>query len=378
VDWFEVIAILGGTRQKVQMFAMRSMYSGEAFHCAFHQATQQAFLEAHELAFRCFGGVFEKLRYDNLTSAVKKVVRGRQRIETERRHGFRSHWGFEASYCTPGRGNEKGGVEGEGGWFRRNWLVPVPEAKDLEALNAFLLEGCRQMREHRIEGRTTTIGEAAALERPRLRPLMAESYELEDTTFPQVDGKGCVPVKTNHYSTPCPPGVRVMAKAWPRMVEIWKDGDLLARHERSYGRGCQVLDLEHYLDVLEKKPGAMAGSTPLAQWRQAGRWTANLDRIWARLQERHGVSEGTREMIALVRAGKSYGWDKLQRAVDEALRLGASDAGAVIYLIHTPDPEQRQRHEVSLKQELAQFERPLPSMSEYDALLNLRTVEVVQ
>ena len=108
------------------------MYSGAGFHCAFHHATQQAFLEAHEKAFQYFGGVFAKLRYDNLGSAVKKILRGRQRVETERWHGFRSHWGFEGSYCNPGRGNEKGGVKGELGWFRRNLLVPVPEASELE------------------------------------------------------------------------------------------------------------------------------------------------------------------------------------------------------------------------------------------------------
>jgi transposase len=115
-----VVAILSGVKRKVQIFAMRSMHSGEAYHCAFHHATQQVFLEAHELAFSYFGGVFAKLRYDNLGSAVKKILRGRQREETERWHGFWSHWGFESSYCNPARGNEKGGVEGELGWYRRN------------------------------------------------------------------------------------------------------------------------------------------------------------------------------------------------------------------------------------------------------------------
>jgi transposase len=379
VDWFEAVAILGAVKQKVQMFAMRSMYSGAGFHCAFHHATQQAFLEAHEKAFQYFGGVFAKLRYDNLGSAVKKILRGRQRVETERWHGFRSHWGFEGSYCNPGRGNEKGGVEGEGGWYRRNWLVPLPEAGNLEGLNAYLMEGCVEMRGRTIEGRTMTTGEAMDQERPQLQPLIAEGFELEETTFPQVDGKGCVKVKANSYSTPCPPGVRVMAKAWPSIVDVWKDGALVARHERAYGRGYQVLNLEHYLDVLEKKPGAMAGSTPLEQWRQAGRWTENLDRMWARLQERHGVSGGTREMITLVRAGQgSRGWDKLLEAVDEALRLGSTDAGAVLYLLHMPDPEQRRRYEMDLKEELAQFERPMPTMSEYDILLGGGDMEAIQ
>ena len=113
---------------KLQFFAMRSMGSGDAFHRAYTHATQQALLEAHEHAFDYFGGVFRTLRYDNMTSLVKKILRGRQRIETDRIIAFRSHWGYQSEYCNPASGNEKGGVEGELGWYRRNCLVPVPEA----------------------------------------------------------------------------------------------------------------------------------------------------------------------------------------------------------------------------------------------------------
>jgi len=127
----------------LQLFVMRSMGSGGAFHRAYTNGTQQAFLEGHEHAFDYFGGVFHTLRYDNLSSAVKKILRGRQREETERVIAFRSHWGFRSEYCTPARGNEKGGVENELGWYRRNFLVPVPEAGNLAGLNALLLERCR-------------------------------------------------------------------------------------------------------------------------------------------------------------------------------------------------------------------------------------------
>ena len=153
VDWFEAVAKLGGERCKLQFFAMRSMASGDAFHRAYTNATQQAFLEGHEHAFAYFGGVFGTLRYDNLASAVKKILRGRQRLETERIIAFRSHWGFRSEYCNPASGNEKGGVEGELGWYRRNWLVPVPEAEDLESLNRQLLAACVASRSRTISGR---------------------------------------------------------------------------------------------------------------------------------------------------------------------------------------------------------------------------------
>ena len=97
VDWYEAYADLAGERVKLQVFAMRSMASGAAFHCAYLHATQQAFLEAHERAFTYFGGVFRKLRYDNLASAVRKILRGHRREETARFVAFRSHWRFERS-----------------------------------------------------------------------------------------------------------------------------------------------------------------------------------------------------------------------------------------------------------------------------------------
>jgi len=184
-----------------------------------------------------------------------------------------------------------------------------------------------------------------------------------------VDGKGCVRVKTNWYSTPLRPGTGAMVRLWPAEVEIEHLGRGAARHERHYGRGYQVLDLEHYLDVLEKKPGAMAGSAPLKQWREAGRWPEWLDRLWRKLEQRHGKSGGTREMITLVRVGLSEGWPRMIAAVEEALKPGSNDAAAMLYLMRVPDAEQRRRYELALKEELEQFERPLPGIDEYDLLL---------
>ena len=370
VDWFEATAKLGGESCKLHFFAMRSMASGDAFHRAYTNATQQALLEAHEHAFQYFGGVFRTLRYDNMTSLVKKILRGRQRIETDRIIAFRSHWGFQSEYCNSASGHEKGGVEGELGWYRRNCLVPVPEAENLAALNEQLLAACVANRERTISGKSLAIGPASEHERAFLLPLAEEGFPLHEVLYPLVvDGKGRVRVKTNWYSAPLAAGRRVAAAVGPSWVEISYDNQRVARHPRCYGRGHQILNLEHYLDVLEKKPGAMAGSTPLQQWRQAGRWPVCLDRIWHQLDQRHGKSAGTREMITLVRAGSGDGWDRLIAAVEEALRLGVSDAAAVLHILHMPDPEQRRRHALVLAEELAQFERPMPVMDDYDLLL---------
>jgi transposase len=370
VDWFEAVVKLGGETCKLQFFAMRSMASGEAYHRAYRQATQQALLEAHEHAFAYFGGVFRTLRYDNMKTAVKKILRGRQRVETERMIAFRSHWGYQSAYCTPAKGNEKGGVEGELGWFRRNYLTPIPEAETLESLNEQIVEMCYAARKRTVEGKSAPVSELSRQERAHLLPLAEEGFAVEEVVDALVvDGQGRVKVKGNWYSAPVSPGCRVRAVVWPSQIVISHSGRRVAQHERCCGRGHQKLNLEHYLDVLEKKPGAMSGSTPLQQWRQAGRWPACLDRIWERLEQRHGKSNGTREMITLVRAGLSAGWERLIAAVEEALRIGVSDAAAVLHIVRMPDPHQRRQYALALAEELEQFERPMPVMDEYDLLL---------
>ena len=368
VDWYEAWADLGGERTKLRVFAMRAMASGAAFHRAYLHATQQAFLEAHERAFDYFGGVFRLLRYDNLASAVRKILRSHRREETVWFVAFRSHWRFAAEFCTPGEGHEKGGVEGEGGYFRRNHLVPVPSVADLDALNALLLTGCREDEARILDGRTEPVGAAMTAERPHLLPRAAEGFDLAEVVFPLVDKRGCVAVKTNLYSVPVKAGTRVEARVHPLHVEVWHAGHRIARHERCHSRRQQVLDLEHYLDVLDHKPGALAGSKPLEQWRQAGRWPACYDELWDRLQARHGKQNGTRAMVAVVMLGREFGHDQLRTAVAAAVSLGACDVAAVRYLLTEAGLHKARPDPVDVG-ELARYDRPMPTVADYDALL---------
>lgn len=368
VDWYEAWVDFDGERTKVQVFVMRSMASGAAFHRAYLHATQQAFLEAHERAFEYFGGVFHLLRYDNLTSAVRKILRGHRREETVRFLAFRSHWRFAAEFCNPGEGHEKGGVEGEGGYFRRNHLVPVPCVADLDALNVLLVSCCRKDEARVLDGRAETIGAAMTAERGHLSPLASEGFDLAEIAFPLIDKHGCVTVKTNFYSVPAKAGTRVEARIRPLHVEIWHGGKQIARHERCHGRRQHVLDLEHYLDVLSHKPGAFAGSKPLAQWREAGRWPDCYDELWDRLRARHGKQQGTRLMIEVLMLGREFGHDRLRGAITSAVSLGAYDAAAVRYLL-TEARLHKARPDLVDVGELARYDRPMPSVADYDALL---------
>jgi len=378
VDWYEAWAELGGERHKLFIFCMRSMASGGSFHQAYPHATQQAFLEAHEAAFRYFGGTFEIVRYDNLASAVKKILRGHQREETERFIGFRSHWGFQSDFCNPARGNEKGGVEGEQGYFRRNHLVPLPEAGDLEQLNELLRTASKEEEQRMIAGHAQAVGAAMAIEREHLGPLAEEGFDLAAVSFPVVNHSGTVNVLTNFYSAPLPPGTRVEAKTYAAYVEIWREGRCVARHERCFSRQQKVLNLEHYLDVLVKKPGALAGSIPLEQWRAQGRWPESFDRFWENLRQRRGRQDGTRAMIDVLLLGRQHGYEPVRRAVEQALTLGSSDVAMIRYLLETERTEQRVPAAALEVGWLSQYERPQPDLQDYDRLLTARAGEVIQ
>jgi hypothetical protein len=206
------------------------------------------------------------------------------------------------------------------------------------------------------------------LEHLHLVPLVGEHFELAEIAFPAVSKLGMVRVRANAYSVPLQAGTRVQAKILPAAIELWHEGRRIAQHERCYGRQQEILDLEHYLDVLEHKPGALAGSKPLDQWRQSGLWPASYDRFWEGLMERRGPQGGTKQMIGLLQLGRKHGQQRPRAAIDEALALGCGDAGAVEHLMGTRQLARREPEPLDVGALLA-FERPLPEVSGYNQLL---------
>jgi transposase len=180
VDFCEAWVRLAGQPVAVQLFSFRMSYSGKAVHRAYATASQEAFLEGHVEAFRVLGGVpWRHVRYDNLKPAVNEVCFGRGRVESQRGTVFRSHYGFDAFYCLPGKqgAHEKGGVENEGGRFRRNHLVPMPEADSLDELNDMLAAIDKTEDERLAVGATVPVRTAFAAEAPLLRALPPEEFD---------------------------------------------------------------------------------------------------------------------------------------------------------------------------------------------------------
>jgi transposase len=304
VDFCEAWVRLAGEPTEIQLFSFRLSCSGKAVHRAYATASQEAFLEGHVEAYRVLGGVpWRHVRYDNLKPAVNEVCFGRTRVESQRWTAFRSHHGFEAFYCLPGQqgAHEKGGVENEGGRFRRNHLVPVPEVDSLDELND-LLAAIDKAEDERIpDGATVPVRVAFAAEAPLLRPLPEEEFDCGITLTPTVNSRSRVTVRQCYYSVPARfIGRKVRVSLRANHLIVFDGRREVARHPRLTRRYDYRDVLDHYLEILLGKPGALAGSSALAIARAEGTFTATHQAFWDTAMAAHGRAEGTRALIEVL------------------------------------------------------------------------------
>ena len=376
VDWGQAEVDLAGALTRVHLFFMRSCFSGAAFAMASPVESQQAFLEGHVRAFDWFTGVFQEVRYDNLGSAVKQVLKGRRRVESDRFVAMRSHYLYGSIFTTVGLqgAHEKGGVEGEVGRFRRNHLVPVPAAGSIAELNVRLLAGCERDLHRRIDGRPASVAEQFALERPMLRPLPVTGFDTAEPALVRVDSKALVTVRQNRYSVPVAlAGLRVSVAVGPLEIEVTHLGRVVARHERLHGRFGTSAQLDHYLELLARKPGGLERSLPLSQERERGAWPGCFDELWGALRVRYGPSGAAAQMVDVLLLCREHGPTRVQLAVRGALAAGAHDGRAVALLAARQDRPAPAGLE-GLPDRLAAHDRPAPSLAGYDQLLDRTAV----
>jgi transposase len=399
VDFGEVWVVLAGVKTKVHMFAFRLSASGKAVHRVYSTQAQEAFLEGHIDAFEEIDGIPTKhIRYDNLKPAVSRVLLGRDRDESQRWVLFRSHYGFDAFYCRPGvvGAHEKGGVEGEIGRFRRKWMVPLPEIDSLAQLNQKIREWDERDNGRRIMQRPSTVGEDFAAEQQTLRSLPFESFDPGLTLHPRVDRSSLITVRQAKYSVPARLiGRKVRVSLRASELVVFEGRMVVARHERVVTRLGQSVDLDHYLEVLKKKPGAFPGSTALAKARESGAFTTAHDAFWQQARKVDGDDVGTRALIDVLLLHRSMRAADVIAGIRAALTVGAvtADVVAVEARLHASGAGLRQRpaehvpdrgeRVVSLTQRrladpaaviagLPPDRRPLPSVAHYDDLLKLK------
>ena len=387
----------------MSVFVFRLSSSGKAVHRAYSTASQEAFLQGHIDAFEEIGGVpVRHIRYDNLTSAVKRVVfgAGRNREENDRWVLFRSHYGFDPFYCRPGveGAHEKGGVEGEVGRFRRNRLVLRPVVSTLAELNDLFRQWDAEDDARRITGKLTTIIHDFTIEQPLLSPLPTDRFEPGVPFEPRVDRSALITVRQAKYSVPTHligRRVRVLLRA--EELVVFEGRTEVARHERVARRFGQAINLDHYLEVLKHKPGAFPGSTALARARESGAFTSAHEAFWQHSRRVNGDKAGTRELIDVLLLHRTLLTTDVIAGIDAALSVGAvsADVVALEARLHAtaagPESDRhpaeqgppRRERVVSLTQRrlmnphaviagLPPDRRPLPTVDAYDDLLHRR------
>jgi transposase len=371
-DWGEGLVRVAGVEHTAQLFLLRLAYSLKPFVCAFPTARQECFFAGHEAAFQLFGGVPHRITYDNLTTAVQKVLVGRNRTEQEAFVAFRGHHLFESFFCLPGKegAHEKSLVETLVGYARRNFLVPIPDVPSWEALNGELLRRCVAEDERTVVGRAAPIGTQWEEERPLLLPLQQHPYPCCRTTPVRATRLGIVTFERNRYSVPSRfAGERLLLRAYPWHVEITDGRTVVARHPRLYGKGGEQLDPMHYLSVLERKPGAFEHARPIQQW--AKRWPAIYQQYLDAL--RAARSDGaTREFVRILQLHTRFPAETIATALERALALRCWSADGVEQLVRqeVAPSHASTAMDPAVLARLPEVDIPLPDLHCFDQLLS--------
>jgi transposase len=329
VDFGEAVVVIGGVEQKAHFFAMDLPHSDACFIKAYPAETTEAFCDGHNAAFAFFGGIPRSILYDNTKIAVARIVGNRQRVRSRTFAELQSHYLFEDRFGRPGKGNDKGKVEGLVGYSRRNFMVPVPHFISYDEFNIYLEKRCRQRQQETLRGHSETIGERLQRDLSAFLPLPETPYDACVKIPTRVSSLSLVRFRSNDYSVPVAYGHReVLIKAYVDRVEIYCGAELIAKHERSYEKGDFIFDPLHYLALLEQKINALDQAAPLVGW--------DLPEVFAtlrRLLEARMGHVGKREYVQVLRLMEIFSPEETEAAVKQALELGAIGFDAVKHLL---------------------------------------------
>ena len=328
-DFGEALAVIGGVERKIHFFAMDLAHSDAGFVQAYPAETTEAFCAGHVAAFDFFGGVPQSILYDNTRIAVARILGDGRRQRTRVFGELQSHYLFTDRFGRPGKGNDKGKVEGLVGLIRRNYLVPLPHAASFDALNENLLTACRRRLEDRLRGHDETIGERMARDLAVFHDLPPTSYDACEKQAGRVSSLSLVRYRGTDYSVPTAWGHReVVVRGYVHEVVISCSAEIIARHARSYEREDFVFDPLHYLALLERKIGALDQAAPLAGW-QLPEAFATLRRL---LEARMG-KQGKREFVQVLRLMEVFRVDDVAAGVRDAIDRGVIGFDAVKHLV---------------------------------------------
>ena len=319
VDWIEAYFFLKGKETKAYIFVMKLRGSGGFYSRAYPFEKQEAFFDGHIKCFEFMNGVPYKIAYDNLKTAVKKVLKGSNREEQEQFIALRTHYLYDSTFCNLSKGNEKGGVENAGKEVVKKFFVPYPEVDSFEELNEYLHNECVKL----LKNNPKWEAEKAAL-----RPLPAIRFDGARYKEAKVNSYSMVQFETNRYSVPTRyVGEKVTVKATADEVKILVKGAPIASHPRIYGRYEEHIELDHYLELLLQKSRALDNTRVYK--------AQTLAPIYE--QYRSGLklrsSNGNREFVRILMLHRDYPPGKITEAIEIAMAYNVYSYDGVLNIL---------------------------------------------
>ncbi len=327
VDFGYALARVCGVLKKVAFFVMALPFSDAFFVMAFERECTESYWEGHSRAFEFFGGVPQRISYDNTKVLVSKIMGAHERKLTDGFLQLQSHYLFREHFCRVARPNEKGVVEGVVKFTRLNFFVPVPKVGDLDELNKKLAEMCGNDLKRRIRGNSGTKLELLAEERKTFISLPPSPFDACRKHLTNANSLSLIRFDDNDYSVPVFYAHReILIKGYVDRVVLCHGPEVVAEHRRSWGKEGVFFDYLHYLPLLEQKPGSLDYARPMADITLPDCFIM-LRRILVLEQSKEG--EGIREFIRVLRLLEEYPMEMVRQAVDKGLSMGARSRDAI-------------------------------------------------
>ncbi len=365
-DFGEALAIIGGIERKIHFLVIELPHSDACFLKAYPAETTEAFCDGHVAAFDFFGGVPISILYDNTKIAVARILGDGKRKRTRVFSELVSHYLFEDRFGRPGKGNDKGKVEGMVGYTRRNFMVPKPRFASFDDLNAYLWEQCRKRMADKLRGHKGTIGERFATDAEQLQPLPAVPYDACDKQTVRVSSLSLVRYRSNDYSVPTQYGHQpVTVRGYVHEVVIAHGTEIIARHPRSWEKEDYVFDPLHYLALIEQKTNALDQAAPLAGWELPEAFIT-----LRRLMESRMGKPGKREFVQVLRLLETFSMGDVEAGIVSALERGTIGFDAVKHLMLCRIERRPPRLDMTVYPYLPKAHVAATSAGDYMALLS--------
>jgi transposase len=365
-DWSEDWAIIGNERTKLQVAHTKLAYSRAFIVRAYLLQTHEMLFDAHNHAFRVFGGVPRRGIYDNMRTAIDKIGCGKERDVNIRFMAMASHYLYEPEFCNPASGWEKGQVEKNVQDARHRFFQPVPRFPSLEALNDWLELRCKEIWQQTAHGKMRgTIADLWAEESQALMPTSRLFDGFVEHTK-RVSPTCLVHFDRNRYSVPASFANRpVSLRVYPDRVVVAAEGLIVCEHQRIISRshdgpGQTVYDWRHYLAVVQRKPGALRNGAPFTELPEAFRT------LQQHLLKKLG---GDREMVDILALVLQHDEQAVLSAVDMALKSGVPTKTHVLNLLHRlVDGKSVTPPTIDAPQALTLINEPKANVERYDTL----------